>query len=243
MNYLLKFSYLGTHFEGYQRQGIKRTVQAEIENNLSAIFDEEIIIYASGRTDSGVHAINQYAHFISNKVFSCQDIKYKMNKRLATDVHIKEVYIKNDDFHARFNVKSKTYVYKINTGEHNPFEDHLFYDVYVPINIEKLNEIKEVFIGQHNFMNFTSKIEDSKNFVRTINSVKIEMLDNKIIIVFNGDGFMKYEIRMLVGNMLYYAMGRKSKDEIVKLLNSAERHITSCCAPSEGLYLMEVYYE
>ncbi len=127
MRYLMTFSYDGTNFYGYQKQKNKRTVQDEIENVLSKINDKKISISASGRTDAGVHAINQKAHFDSSNEYDTDRLKHSMNKMLPDDIYIKNIKLVNDDFHARFNVTRKKYVYKINVGEYNPLDRNYIY--------------------------------------------------------------------------------------------------------------------
>ena len=120
MRYLITFSYDGTNFYGYQKQINKRTVQGEIERVLSKINNEKIVISASGRTDAKVHAINQKAHFDLKKKFDQDKLINSMNKLLPKDIYIKRIEAVPDNFHARFNVKKKTYIYKINTGVYDP---------------------------------------------------------------------------------------------------------------------------
>ncbi|MEG0034446.1 MAG: tRNA pseudouridine(38-40) synthase TruA [Bacilli bacterium] len=243
MRYLLNFSYNGRNYNGYQRQDNGHSIEEVIEDILTELMNEKIIIYASGRTDKGVHALNQYAHFDAVRELECETLKYKINKILPSDIYIRNVTLVNEEFHARYSATSKTYLYKINIGPHNPFEDQLFYDYIDPLDMEKLTKVKMLFEGKHCFKNFTSKRIDNFDFIRNIEQIKIINAGDKIFISFRGDGFMRYEIRMLVANMLAYASGKISFESIEELLESNKRHITCRCAPGYGLYLYEVNYD
>ena len=139
MKYLITFSYDGSKYFGYQKQPNKPTVQQEIENVLTQLnSNKPVIISASGRTDSGVHALNQKAHFVLDKEYDESKLQYSMNKMLSTSIYIKNVEKKEDNFHARFDVKKKKYTYKINVGEYNPLEyNYIFQNNYISYSHHK----------------------------------------------------------------------------------------------------------
>ena len=126
MRYLMTFSYDGTNFNGYQKQPDSRTVQEEIEKCLTMLNSNKFVsISATGRTDAKVHALNQMAHFdLDNNI---ENLEFRLNKMLPDDIYVKKVVLVSDDFHARFNVKSKEYIYYINVGEYNPFKRNYQY--------------------------------------------------------------------------------------------------------------------
>lgn len=244
MNLLLNFSYDGTNFYGYQKQPNKRTIQGEIEKVLSILFQEEVKIYASGRTDAKVHAINQYANFkIENLRFDIKDLCYRMNKLLPNDIVIKKISIVDDNFHARYNAKYKVYEMLINFKEKNPFYRNYVVDSFANVSIKKCKEIAKYFIGKKNFMNYCSKEEDENNFIRTIKKIKIFKKNGVLHMIFVGDGFMTYQIRMISANILLYGQNKISKDEIIKRLNFVDkRDVSPYCLSAEGLYLVNVIY-
>ena len=126
--YFIIFSYDGTNFKGYQKQIKERTVQGELEKALKEINDnKKVEVHASGRTDAGVHAINQKAHFDLVTKITSDKLKKALNSILPNDIYIKKVEEVDDDFHARFNAKGKEYVYLINMGEYNPIERNYVY--------------------------------------------------------------------------------------------------------------------
>ncbi len=233
--YLLKFSYDGSFFHGFQRQNNVENVQGEIERVLSIIFDEKIIIKGAGRTDAKVHARNQYAHFDVNKKILF--LKNKMNK-LLLNIKIKSIKIVDDSFHARYSPKFKIYEYKISFDRKSDSNYYL-------INTKKLdltNMIKasEYFIGTHNFKNFVAGYRD--DYVTTIFDIKFIVKKNYMIIRFKGIGFYRYMVRNLVGALLDVGKGKVDKTVILSMLinYNVEKRLNT--AKAEGLYLVNIKY-
>ena len=140
MRYLITFSYDGTNFNGYQKQPKLRTIQGEIEDALKFVGEEDIELCASGRTDKGVHALNQKAHFDLNKNITCYKLKCALNTYTKNDIYIKDVKVVQNDFHARYMVKKKEYIYKINIGEYNPIERNYIYQYNKNLNIDRIKK-------------------------------------------------------------------------------------------------------
>lgn len=244
INLLLRFSYDGSNFYGFQKQPNFRSVQQELENVLSKLFNKEIKIYGSGRTDAKVHALNQYANFFIDKLnYDLNDLKYRLNKMLPNDIYIKDIKQVDENFNARFNVKIKIYDMVINNFQHDPFLNNYVIDSFNKTSINKMKKIAKLFIGQKCFINFTSKEEDEFNFIRCIYKIKIFKKNNLIHIRFYGDGFMRYQVRMISANILLYGQNKIKKEEILdKLNNLTSRNITAYCLNANGLYLFDVKY-
>lgn len=241
--YKLVFSYDGTSYFGYERQVDKPSIEGEIEKNLSLILNESILIYASGRTDKGVHALNQVAHFDSSKeILDLDKFKNSINKLLNDDIFIKEICLVNEDFHARFSAKGKEYFYIINTGEYSPFLRN--YELFLEnIDVKKMELAAKLFIGTHDFKDFTSKPVDDDNFVRQIDSITFSFEDQKLKIYFVGNGFMRYEIRKIAGTLIEVGKGKIGEDFIkAHLASKIDRDIVPYQAPAQGLYLYRVIY-
>lgn len=240
--YKIVFSYDGTPFYGYAKQPNMFTVQSEIERVLKIILSAEIKIFASGRTDKGVHAINQVAHFDSET--HIEDIAkfiVSMNKLIDKAIYIRDIEEVDESFHARFSAKGKIYAYFINFGDYSPILRN--YELNLKgIDINKMIYASKLFIGKKNFQNFTSKEEDDDGFIREIFDIRSEITANRLIMYFSGDGFMKYEIRKIVGTLIEFAKGKIDADYIISHLNSEARNIVSFQAPAKGLYLKEVIY-
>ncbi len=239
MRYLIKFSYDGSKFYGFQRLKGKVCVQSVLENALSIINKKDTVIKGAGRTDRGVHAYGQAASFDLDFDIDSDRLKNALNSIVSPYINVHEVRTVDDNFHARFNVIEKTYIYKIWLGDFNPF----LYDYYLmynkKINKKKLEESAKVLVGAHNFINFVSGQRDNYNMV--INSIDIKYLDNEVNIIFRGKSFYRYMIRNLVGAILDYNEGKCDIMKLKKMVSGKEL-IRLSTAPARGLYLMEVYY-
>ena len=241
MRYKLTFTYDGTNYFGYAKQVGQLGIQEVIEKVLFTIFQEEITLNASGRTDKGVHALNQVAHFDAKKDIEINKLMCSLNKLLPDDIYVKNVEKVDDNFHARFNVKKKCYKYLINLKEYNPLRRNYEYFVF-NLDINKMLEASKIFIGTHNYQNFTSKETDEDGFIRTIYEINFNIKDDILEIEFIGDGFMRYEIRKIVGSLIEVGRNKITKEELLIYLNSKERKIISYQAPSKGLYLVRPIY-
>ena len=162
MRYLITFSYDGSKYSGYQKQPNVKTVQGELERVLTTINNNvEVLVSASGRTDAGVHALNQKAHFDLNINITPEKLKAALNGMIPKDIYVKSVVEVDDNFHARFNVSAKEYIYKINLGEYNPIEKDYVYQYNKPLDIEKIENALIFFQGTHDFKSF-AKATDEK---------------------------------------------------------------------------------
>ena len=242
MKYKITFSYDGSSFFGYAKQNDKKTIQGEVERVLQIIFQEDITIYSSGRTDKGVHALAQVAHFDTKKDnIDSAKFKISFNKLVDETIYLKSIEKVDDSFHARFSAKAKKYLYVINFSSFDVIlRNYEYFDNQIDIN--KFIEASKIFIGTHNFMDFCSKDDDELNFKRTINDINVEIKNGRALITFEGDGFMRYEIRKIVGTLIEISKGKVNSDYILKHLDPDKRNIVSFQADSKGLYLVEVKY-
>ena len=243
MRYLIKFSYDGTLFYGYQKQPNKRTVEGELEK---ALFDinnhKETRIFSSGRTDRGVHALGQVAHFDLDITITEYKLKCALNSLLPDDIHVIEAKKVEDDFHARFMVDRKIYKYYLNMGEYNPLERNSVYQYNKKLDIDNMKVAIKDFIGTYNFKVFASLEVIKENYVRSIYDAYVEVKNNIVIFTFVGNGFMKYQVRNMVGTLLKIGKGKIKTDSIKKLLNNEESQKIVTTIKPEGLYLVEVKY-
>lgn len=243
MKFKIIFSYDGSKYFGYAiQENEKNTIQAVLEKCISTILNSETKIYASGRTDRGVHALNQVATFEYDKSINLSKFKNSLNKMLPNDIFIKKVTRVSEDFNARFSCKSKTYLYILNTGEYNPFLRSYEYNIK-GLDINLMRKCAKLFIGEHCFQNFTSKKEDNDNFARTIYRITFKVTkDNHILIEFNGSGFMKYMVRKLMGAIIEVGKNHISLEDVKDLLESKKRDIITYTAPPHALFLKKVQY-
>lgn len=244
MRYKMIFSYDGTLFSGYQVQPKKRTVQEELEKAATYInAKKNTSIISSGRTDKGVHAKNQVAHFDLDITITDYKLKRAFNSLLPEDIHVIYVEKISPSFHARYMATSKEYVYTMNIGEYNPIERNYIYQYNREIDIDKMKEAISFFQGTHDFRAFISSEDKRENTTRKITVADIIVNNNIIKFKFIANGFMKYQVRNMVGVLLEIGENKKNIEDIKKLLLRKDRKIAIKTAPPEGLCLMAVNYD
>lgn len=246
MRYFMTFSYDGTEYKGYQKQPEQRTIQGEIEKVLKKINNNQAVdLCASGRTDAHVHALNQKAHFDLNTTIEVDNIKKALNSMLPKDIYIKQVTQVSDEFHARFNVTGKEYIYKINMGEYDPIEKNYVYQYNKRLDVVEIERALKYIEGYHNFKAFTKANEEQNNYERNI--VQATLIRNykdvnKITISLVGTGFLRYMVRNIVGTLIEIGEGKRKSEDIIDILDSQDRKRAGKTANPEGLYLKDVFY-
>lgn len=241
-NVLMGVSYLGTNYAGWQRQDNALGIQEVIENALMEVCGEYVEIFASGRTDSGVHAIEQ--------CFSCElnfkEIKklpLALNSKLPKDIRILWAKEVPKDFHARFSAHKKTYLYKINVGTiESPFNAET--SAYIPydLNLQKMKEAAKYLVGEHDFHAFCSSGASVPDFVRTIYSLNVVKNKNSFEFEIAGNGFLYNMVRIIVGTLVDVGRGKTQAQEIKDILESKNRQRAGKTMPAKGLFLKTVEY-
>ena len=243
MRYLITFSYDGTNFNGYQRQEGLRTIQEEMEKALKIINGgKDTIINSSGRTDRGVHAKCQKAHVDIDVKITPYKLMRALNSNLPGDIYVISTEVVDKDFHARYMVKEKEYQYLMNIGEYDPCMRNLVYQYCKKIDVDEMKEAIKYFEGTHNFKSFTPNRDKRENYVRTITYANITLKDNILTFTFRGNGFIKYQVRNMIGYLIRVGEHKKKKEDIPKILEGCDRRLASITAHSEGLYLTKVVY-
>ena len=241
MRYLCEISYDGYLFYGFQRQKDKRTVCSLVEEVLKKVLNENILIVGASRTDRGVHANSFYFHFDCEKVLDTEKLKVSLNKLISNDIYFKNITIVNEDFHARYSVKSKEYVYVINMGDYNPTRRNYELEYNKKINIKLLKKASKYLVGEHDFKSFTSD-SMGKNTIRRINYIKFKKNKELLIISIEANGFLKYMIRNIIGLFLEINENKKTPIMTKEILESKDRTKLGIKAPSSGLYLNKIKY-
>lgn len=246
MRYLITFAYDGSKYKGYQKQPRVKTIQGELERALKEINnDKQVDVSASGRTDAKVHAYNQKAHFDLDIKITCDKLKQALNSLIPGDIYVKSVVEVKDDFHARFNVKAKEYIYKINMGEYNPLEKDYVYQYNKRLDLVEMERALKYLEGEHDFKSFSKTDDEKEDYVRTIIQTNIirEIKDvNHFTISFLGTGFLRYQVRNMVGLLIEIGEGKRKSEEILEILEAKDRRKAGITAPGEGLYLKDVFY-
>ncbi|MBQ4584208.1 MAG: tRNA pseudouridine(38-40) synthase TruA [Bacilli bacterium] len=240
MRYLVKIAYDGSKFYGFQRLNDLPTVQKEIEESLKRVFKKEVLIKGAGRTDKGVHAFEQCFHFDIDYDMGLESLRKAIQRYVSNYILVKSCHYVEDSFHARFSVKKKVYVYKINLGEASPLKEDFYLQPKFAIDIKKLKKVSKLFVGQYDFKNFVSG--ENANTVSLIYDIKIKKEKDILSIIFVGKAFYKYMVRNLVGAMLDYNKGKVSLGDIKKMLDYSQVPKQLSTAPAKGLYLKKIFY-
>ena len=243
MRYKIIFSYDGSKFNGYQKQkGISNTIQGRREEALKDINNnKETKFTSSGRTDKGVSAYMQVGSCNIDVKITPYKLKRALNSRLHDSIHIIDVLEVDEDFHPRYMVKEKTYIYKINMGEYNPIEKDYVNQLCKELDVDVIKEEIKDFEGTHDFSAFCSNEDKKEDCVRTIFKTNVEKDNNYLIITFTGNGFLKYMVRVMVGYLIDVSLGKREKGKINNYFKSKEK-VTTKTAAATGLYLKEVKY-
>ncbi len=243
MRYLMRFSYDGSKFNGLQVQVEGSTIQGTIEEALTKINKKFVKLTATGRTDALVHAYNQYAHFDLDVLMSGSEVEKALNSLVGSYIYVKEVKEVANDFHARFDVQNKTYVYKINMGEYNPIEYDYVYQYCKILDIVKMKEASTYLLGKHNFKSFAKAKDLRESYERTIYDISFKENNNILEISFTGDGFLRYMVRNMVGFLIEVGSSKREAKEAITILNSQDRRCAGINVPANGLYLVDVVFK
>lgn len=256
-NYRLTIAYDGTRYNGWQKQGnTDKTIQGKIEAVLNEYVTgvllqkkdskdaEYIEINGAGRTDAGVHAKGQVANVVLPKEGLSDDMFKYLNEYLPEDIRILKVEEAAERFHARLNAKGKHYRYCICN---NPCGHDLFarrYEAYIekPLDIEKMREAAEYFIGRHDFSSFCSNKHMKKSKVREVYKLAISRVDDKVELDFYGEGFLYNMVRIMAGTLIEVGLGERKPCDMQGILEAKDRQAAGVTSPAKGLFLMEVYY-
>lgn len=235
-------SYDGYDYMGYQIQDGLNTIEENLTRAISAVCKKDTKIYASGRTDRGVHALGQVIHFDTDKSIDPEGWIRAINAYLPLDIRIKSLEVVDETFHSRFSAKSKEYHYLVETGEYNLFERR-YKGFYYNLDKEAMKKALEKLVGTHNFRGFCSESSnEQKDFVKTIYEAYFMEEGTTLRFVFKGTGFLRYQIRRMMGIILEIGRGRESLDTIDRVFETEDSKISRACAEPQGLYLVHVNY-
>jgi tRNA pseudouridine38-40 synthase len=243
-NLRITVEYDGSRYKGWQKQkeGIP-TIQDKIEKVLSKMTGEDIQVIGCGRTDSGVHAENYVANFHTESKYSIDAMLDYLYEYLPEDIVVKDMKDASERFHARYKVKSKTYVYRINNNRfRNVFNRRYVYHSDVKLDLDKMREAAEVLIGTHDFQSFTSLKPGTKSTIRTLNYINITENDGLVEIEVNGNSFLLNMVRIIVGTLMDAGKGKMKPEDVERILNEKRRSEAGPIAQAKGLFLKSIEY-
>ena len=244
-NIKLTIEYDGKEFNGWQKQPKQLNIQGTIEKAIQQITGEEVELMASGRTDSGVHALGQVANFKTNSNIPIEKIPIAINSNLKKSILIKSAEEVDERFHSRLTCKRKTYRYVINNSKYGTaIYRNLETHIPVKLNVEKMKEAIKYFEGEHDFKAFKSSGTSSKSSIRTIYKAEIIKKENdRIWIELTGNGFLYNMVRIIVGTLVDVGLGKIDPEAIPSIIKSKKRENAGKTLPPQGLYLVKVDYE
>lgn len=241
-NIKLIYMYDGTDFLGFQRQLKGRTIQGILEDSLHKITKEKVNLVSSGRTDRGVHAHMQVSNFLTNCSIPTERLEKALNNMLPQDIYIKKCEEMSLNFNSRYNAKERIYRYYLTTLQ-SPFENRFATYIGDEINLSKFLSILQILVGRHDFKNFRLADCSSKHQVREILSIHGEFVDSKkFFIEIRGNGFLKSQIRIVIGTALEIYYGKKSENYFMLLLTDLKKEYPKIVAPPNGLTLFQIKY-
>lgn len=242
-NIKLTIEYDGKKFGGWQKQIGKLNIQGEIEKAIEEITGEQTVLYASGRTDAGVHAIGQIANFKTNSNIAIEKFAIAINSKLKKSIVIKKAEEVDGRFHSRYNAKGKKYRYIINNSEQGTaVYRNLEYHMPIKLNVENMKKAVKYFEGEHDFTGFRASGTSSKSSIRTIYKAEVIENEDKILIELTGNGFLYNMVRIIAGTLVDVGLNKTKPEEIPNIILSKDRTRAGRTLPAHGLYLLEVYY-
>jgi tRNA pseudouridine38-40 synthase len=243
-NFKMIVEYDGTAYCGWQRQENGLTIQDVLEEAIQLITGEKVTVIGSGRTDAGVHALNQVAHFKSNSILPLNKIYRGMNSALPPDIVVKEMEEVAEEFHAQHDVKSKVYFYKICNQPLSPaLGRNYFWHIRFPLDLARMRKAAQFLIGTHDFSCFCATGTHVKDRVRTIMDIEIETCEDGLLqITVESQGFLKYMVRNIIGTLVEVGRGKRKPEEMKVIIESRNRKSAGVTAPACGLFLKEVKY-
>ena len=239
----ITLDYIGTAYDGWQRQPDRDTVQKCVEEAIFSLSGERVSVVASGRTDAGVHALGQVAHFDVNAAIPAKNYMTGVNHFLPPDIRILSAEEAPDDFHARFSAHEKTYTYCIYESR---FDRACYFNraarVEQKLDLKNMKTAAEAFCGTHDFTSFCSAGADTTTFTRTIKDIRITRSGGLVKISVTADGFLYNMVRRIAAVLVKAGKGQIDKAGAEKLINAADNKVAKDVMPACGLYLKSVKY-
>lgn len=244
MNVKLTIQYDGTRYDGWQRQGnTDNTLQGRLEGVLSRMVGKPVEIQGAGRTDAGVHARGQVASVHLPEGYTPQEVQNYLNRYLPEDVAVVDVVEVGERFHARLSATGKEYRYHIRMGSvPDVFARKYQYRVEEPLDLAAMERAAGYLTGKHDFRSFCGNRRFKKSTVREVFHIGVEVCGSDLTLIYRGDGFLYYMVRILTGTLLEVGLGQRTPESMVDILEAKERTAAGKTAPAQGLVLQEVYY-
>ncbi|KGO88731.1 pseudouridine synthase [Flavobacterium rivuli WB 3.3-2 = DSM 21788] len=241
MRYFIEFAYNGKNYCGWQYQPHSPSVQETLNKALSMLLRHKIDVVGAGRTDTGVHARQMYAHFDLEDTFDADKLVLKLNSFLPKDIVVYRFIPLHVDAHARFDATSRTYEYHLHTFK-DAFENEGSYYHFQPLNVAKMNEAAQLLMGYTDFKCFSKTNTDVRTFDCKITHAKWEQHGTRMVFTITADRFLRNMVRAIVGTLVNVGLGKITVDYVRTIIESRDRGYAGASVPAHGLYLTKVIY-
>lgn len=242
MRFFIKFSYKGTNYHGWQKQPNAISVQEVLEKGLSTILNKSVVLMGAGRTDTGVHAKEMYAHFDFETPFAAESFVHKLNSFLPIDIVVFEIFKVDDHAHARFDAKKRTYQYHINPYKDVFLTDQSWY-YHQNLNIDLMNKAAQILLQYTDFQCFSKVHTDVNTFNCNIFEAFWTKENNQLIFTITADRFLRNMVRAIVGTLVYAGINKITIEEFEQIIKNKNRSEAGFSVPACGLFLTKIEYD
>lgn len=220
------------------------TIQGKLEKIFTALLGKAAEVHGSGRTDEGVHALEQIANVRLDTQLSPQEITDYVNRYLPEDIAVIKVEEVPERFHSRLNAVSKMYLYQIETDvKKDVFQRKYYYGLGKELDVKQMKKAAAYLLGEHDYKSFCSNRKMKKSTIRTIRSIEIEEKGSRVLFHYRGNGFLQQMVRIMTGTLIEVGLGQRQPESMKDILNAKDRQAAGFTAPAEGLFLERVYYQ
>ena len=242
MRYFIRLAYFGKNFHGWQVQPNAHTVQELLNKSLSTIVQEEINVVGAGRTDTGVHAKEMYAHFdVKNEIADAALFLNRLNKMLGAYVAVFDLIAVKPDAHARFDAVARSYEYRISQRK-DPFQRDFAAYLRYDLDLEKMQNACGFLLGEHDFSSFSKSNTQTHTNICNVTEASWVATETNLVFKIKANRFLRNMVRAIVGSLLEVGRGRMSLSEFEKMIAAKDRRLAGESVPAQGLYLTEVSY-
>lgn len=241
MRYFIEIAYNGKNYHGWQIQPNAVSVQEVLEQTLSTLLRDEIKVTGAGRTDTGVHAKQLFAHFDHDKIDDMTETLFRLNSFLPKDITVGNIFEVKTDAHARFNATEREYQYRVSLKK-NSFLTDFAYTIHSQPDILKMNEAAQLLLGHQDFQCFSRSNTDVKTYYCDVKKAKWEMKNELLVFTISADRFLRNMVRAIVGTLLNVGMDKITIAMFKEIIDSKDRTKASASAPAQGLFLTRVSY-
>lgn len=241
MRYFIEISYSGKNYHGWQIQPDAISVQEVLERTLSTLLRSEIKVTGAGRTDTGVHAKQLFAHFNAEEILDVQELIFRLNSFLPKDISVNDLFRVADEAHARFDAVAREYQYVISLKK-DPFREDFAYHIHQEPSVTLMNEAAAMLLSYKDFQCFSRSNTDVKTYYCTIQKAAWEQEESQLVFTIVADRFLRNMVRAIVGTLLDVGFEKISRQDFKDIIESKDRTKAGASAPAHGLYLTKVVY-